>query len=78
MMPLAGGVCLSGLKRTRAVPFTMGKSVKGWGVVRNSPWHFAGLYPTKQEADAKAREMGSGYVVRLGEEQVGTGIFLSS
>ncbi len=78
VIPLAEGFCLSGLKGQRAMPFIMGKSVKGWGVVRNSPWHFAGLYPTQEEAEAKAREMGAGYVVRLGEEQVGTGVFLAS
>jgi hypothetical protein len=37
------------------MPFTMGKALKGWGVVRKSPWHFAGLYSTKQEADARRR-----------------------
>jgi hypothetical protein len=50
------------------VPFTIGKVLKGWGVVRTSPWHFAGLYRTKQEADAKAQEMGAGYVVLFGEQ----------
>ena len=59
------------------MPFTMGKALKGWGVVRKSPWHFAGLYPTKQEADAKAQEMGAGYVVLFGEQLQGTDNFIS-
>ena len=63
---LAGGLFIR-FERTRAMPFTMGKALKGWGVVRKSPWHFAGLYSTKQEADAKAQEMGAGYVVLFGE-----------
>jgi hypothetical protein len=59
------------------MPFTMRNVLKGWGVLRKSPWHFAGLYPTKQEADAKAQEMGAGYVVLFGEQLQGTDNFIS-
>jgi hypothetical protein len=58
--------------------FKEGKTLKGWGVVRNAPWHFAGLYPTWQEADAKAREMGAGYAALFGEQQEGTDNFILS
>jgi hypothetical protein len=60
------------------MPFQEGKTLTGWGVVRNAPWHFAGLYPTKHEADTKAQEMGAGYVALFGEQQEGTDNFISS
>ncbi|GAA0298208.1 hypothetical protein GCM10009087_05030 [Sphingomonas oligophenolica] len=53
-----------------------GKTLIGWGVVRESPWHFVGLFPTQDEAQAKAREMGSGYIVRYGERSDETDSFI--
>jgi hypothetical protein len=43
------------------------KPLIGWGVVREEPWDFAGLYETQIEAAAKAIDMGIGYQARFGE-----------
>lgn len=44
-----------------------GKSLIGWGVVRDTPWHFVGLFQTQIEAAAKAIDMGPGYMARYGQ-----------
>ena len=51
------------------MPIVEGKSLIGWGAVRDTPWHFAGLYASQGEAQAKADRMGEGYVARYGERQ---------
>lgn len=58
------------------MPFPTGKALKGWGVIRNDPWHFVGLFTTQSEAYTKAREMGPGYIARLGEQREGTDDFV--
>jgi hypothetical protein len=60
------------------MPFVNGTTLTGWGVVRGSPWHFAGIFPTKDEADAKATEMGDGYEVHFGENREGSDDFIWS
>jgi len=35
----------------------IGKAVRGWGVIRPSPYQFVGPYRTKAEADEKALAM---------------------
>ena len=60
------------------MPFVNGETLIGWGVVRNSPWHFAGLFPTEEQAKAKAREMGSEYIVAYGENRAGSDDFVFS
>src|SRR6266404_6216121 len=40
--------------------------VKGFAVVRKSPWHFAGLYPVKYEAEVEQRRLGKDYEVAFG------------
>jgi hypothetical protein len=47
----------------------------GWGVFRPKPWDFAGLFGSSRQADAKAQEMGVGYIARFGELQDGTDNF---
>jgi hypothetical protein len=47
----------------------------GWGVFRPKPWHFAGLFGSSRQAEAKARELGVGYTVRFGELLDGTDNF---
>lgn len=59
------------------VPHIDGKTLIGWGVVREAPWHFAGLFPSQDEAQIKADEMGEGYIVRYGERQEESDTFLS-
>ena len=55
-----------------------GETLRGWGVVRSAPWHFLGLYPDRTIADAAAKEVGSDYIVRYGDNQAGTDNFLWS
>jgi hypothetical protein len=60
------------------MPFTEGKTLKGWGVVREAPWHFAGIFQSRKDAEARAAQLGANYVVRLGEQQEGTDNFVWS
>ncbi len=60
------------------MPFLHGKTIKGWGVFKDAPWHFVGKYADRAQAEAKAHEMGSEYQVRLGENQEGTDNFIFS
>jgi hypothetical protein len=50
-------------------------TLMGWGVFRIDPWHFVGIFGSRRQADARAQEIGIGYVVRLGELQEGTDKF---
>lgn len=58
------------------MPFTDGKTITGWGVVRSAPWHLAGFYDGKADASAKALEMGPDYIVRWGENREGSDDFI--
>jgi hypothetical protein len=49
------------------MPMVDGKTLIGWGVVREDPWDFVGLYETQIEAAAKAIDMGIGYQARHGQ-----------
>lgn len=49
--------------------------VKGWGVVRNEPWHFVGLFPTEVEAQERCAELGNGYEVKFGSRRLATDDF---
>lgn len=51
--------------------------VKGWGVVRSSPWHLAGVYATEEVAEAKAKALGEGYEPRYGSHRLGSDDFVS-
>lgn len=50
--------------------------ISGWGVVRLSPWDFAGLHSTSEPAEESAAEMGGDYVVKYGDHRVGTAEFV--
>ena len=52
-------------------------SVMGWGVVRNAPWHLAGVYATKDVAEKKAELLGKDYVARYGSHHLGSDDFIS-
>jgi hypothetical protein len=52
-------------------------SVKGWGVVRNNPWHLAGVYATKDVAETKAASLGVGYEAKYGSHRLGTDDFIA-
>ena len=58
------------------MPFVEGTTLKGWGVTRNAPWHFAGIFQTKEEAEVRAKELGADYEVHYGENQEGTDNFI--
>jgi len=51
--------------------------VKGWGVVRNSPWHLAGVYGSKDVAETKAHMLGESYEARYGSHRLGSDDFIS-
>ncbi|TAN66933.1 MAG: hypothetical protein EPN17_11915 [Methylobacter sp.] len=51
--------------------------VKGWGVIRSAPWHFAGLFLYKEEADALRSKLGAGYRVANGSHRIGSDDFIS-
>jgi hypothetical protein len=49
------------------MPIMTGKTLVGWGVVREQPWDFVGMFDTQVEAAAKAIDMGKGYEAHHGE-----------
>lgn len=51
---------------------------QGWGVVRLAPWHLAGIFVSSLDAEAFAREMGEGYVVKYGDHAFGSPEFTFS
>ena len=58
------------------MPFENGNTITGWGVMKSKPWHLAGIFQTREEAEAKAAELGEGYAVRFGENLEGSGNFI--
>ena len=60
------------------MPYPGAKTLSGWGVARLEPWHFVGLFPSQVEAEAKAAELGPGYVAKFGENEEGTDNFVWS
>lgn len=51
--------------------------VKGWGVVRHSPWHLVGVYATKDVAKSKCAQLGTGYEALYGSHRLGSDDFIS-
>lgn len=49
----------------------------GWGVLRGSRWHLAGLFPDQKQAEAFRSELGAGYEVRFGSHRIGSDDFMS-
>ena len=52
--------------------------VKGCGVVRNAPWHLAGVYATKDVAETKAATLGAGYETHYGSHRLDSDDFIYS
>lgn len=50
--------------------------IKGWGVVRRSPWDLVGLFPTKVEAEAERAKLGPNYEVGYGSRRLGSNDFM--
>lgn len=51
--------------------------VLGWAVVRNAPWHLAGVHPDEQSARSIARGLGETYRVKYGSHRLGSDDFVS-
>lgn len=49
---------------------------RGFGVIRNRPWHLAGMFPEKDQAAALAAQIGSDYEVLFGSWWYGTDDFM--
>jgi hypothetical protein len=45
------------------------QTIVGYGVFRTNPWHLAGVFCTRRQAEAKASQLGSDYQVRWGENR---------
>jgi hypothetical protein len=60
------------------MPHIDGKTLIGWGVVREFPWDFAGLFASQDDAQAKADALGEGYIVRYGERHEESNSFVFS
>jgi hypothetical protein len=56
--------------------FVSGETITGWGVVRSDPWHLAGVFASKDKAEAKAAELGSEYKVIWGDNRKGSDDFM--
>jgi serine protease Do len=53
-------------------------SCRGWGVLRQGPWHLAGVFPDAEQAGEHRAKLGDGYEVRFGTHKVGTDDFMNS
>lgn len=58
-------------------PTEVPRWVRGWGVVRQSPWHFVGLFSTEEEASREARKLGAAYEATYGQHCPGTDDFIA-
>lgn len=52
--------------------------VKGWGVMRGSPWELVAVYATKDMAETKVMQLGNAYRVMFGSHRLGTDDFVGS
>lgn len=50
--------------------------VKGFAVVRRSPWHFVNFYSVKYEAEVEQKRMGKDYEVLFGSHRSGSDDFV--
>jgi hypothetical protein len=53
-----------------------GETLKqGWGVLRLKPWHLAGVFTSSLDAEKLAQSLGPGYIVKYGEQAIGSSNF---
>jgi hypothetical protein len=52
-------------------------TISGFGVIKKTPWHLAGVFHTKTEAEKKAAELGPDYEVQYGENRKDLNDFIS-
>jgi hypothetical protein len=50
--------------------------IKGWGVIRKSPWDLVGVFLTQDLANIELRARGFEYVVGYGSRQLGANNFI--
>jgi len=50
--------------------------VQGFGVFRMAPWHFAGLFHTREEAQRVQQQLGQTYEVGYGSHRDGSDDFI--
>ncbi len=50
--------------------------VLGWGVLRDTPWHFVDIYADRATAEAAAERQGDGYLVEYGSHRLGSDDFV--
>lgn len=48
---------------------------QGWGVLRQKPWHLAGIFASSVDAESLAQSLGPSYEVRYGEHEAGASHF---
>jgi hypothetical protein len=48
---------------------------RGWGVLRQRPWHLAGVFASSVEAERLAQTLGAAYEVKYGDHPPGTSDF---
>jgi hypothetical protein len=53
-----------------AIPGDMLKT--GWGVLRISPWHLAGVFESSVDAENLVQKLGPGYVIKFGDHDRGS------
>lgn len=44
----------------------------GWGVLRISPWHLAGVFASSIDAENLVQRLGPGYVIKFGDHVLGS------
>lgn len=49
---------------------------RGWGVLREKPWHLAGIFSSSGDAEQLAESLGAEYAVKYGEHPVGSSEFI--
>jgi len=50
--------------------------VRGFGVFRMSPWHFAGLFQIREQAESVQQQLGENYKVAFGSHRKGSDDFI--
>lgn len=50
--------------------------VLGWGVVREDPWSFHGIFASKEEAEQAVKTAGDNHIARYGSHRPGTDDFV--
>lgn len=75
-MPAIAQATLPDFTKLQADPDNKGW-VLGHGVIKKTPWHFGGIYPTKMDADHIAGRLGDGYEVAYGSHRIDSDDFVS-